>query len=190
MFEHVTILLSFVYAIALTHLLSTATELVLARDRVRFSGLHALWLANALLVLVVNWLAFWDLNIIKHWTVGEVLIVLAVGIIQYFTCSTLSIRVPEDGPVNVPAIFEKQKPAIFGAQAALALASMLQNWWDSDHTLGLSPTDWIGENLGVLAVLVAVLVAWFAKPKWLQWLAGLIVLPLGIYFLATYAITT
>jgi hypothetical protein len=59
MFEHVTILLSFVYAIAMTHLLSSATELVLARDRVRFSGLYVLWMLNALLILLVNWMAIW-----------------------------------------------------------------------------------------------------------------------------------
>jgi hypothetical protein len=33
MFEHAAMLLSFVYALALTHLLSSATDLVLARDR-------------------------------------------------------------------------------------------------------------------------------------------------------------
>ncbi|MFI4964184.1 MAG: hypothetical protein ACHP9T_02340 [Caulobacterales bacterium] len=32
MFEHVTILLSFVFALALTHLLSSATELAIARQ--------------------------------------------------------------------------------------------------------------------------------------------------------------
>ena len=79
MFEHVTILLSFVFAIALTHLLSTATELVLARDRVRFSGLHTLLMANALLSLVVNWLSFWGLIVIKRWTVTEVLLQFAAA---------------------------------------------------------------------------------------------------------------
>jgi hypothetical protein len=33
MFEHVTLLLSFIYVIALTHLLSGATGLILARPR-------------------------------------------------------------------------------------------------------------------------------------------------------------
>jgi hypothetical protein len=37
MFEHITILLSFVYALAVSHLLTSATELMWARDRVRLS---------------------------------------------------------------------------------------------------------------------------------------------------------
>ena len=46
MFQHITVLFSFVFAIALTHVLSCVSKLILARDRVRFSGLHALWMLN------------------------------------------------------------------------------------------------------------------------------------------------
>jgi len=41
-FEHVTALLSFVYALALTHLLARIAELIVARERIKFSGLLAL----------------------------------------------------------------------------------------------------------------------------------------------------
>lgn len=41
-YEQVVMLLSFVFAIAMTHLLAGATELILARDRAVFYGLHAL----------------------------------------------------------------------------------------------------------------------------------------------------
>jgi hypothetical protein len=50
-FEHVTALFSFVYALALTHLLARIAELVVARDRVRFSGLLALGMTNAALLV-------------------------------------------------------------------------------------------------------------------------------------------
>jgi hypothetical protein len=68
MFQHITVLFSFVFAIALTHVLSCASKLILARDSVRFSGLHALWL-NALMLLLINWLSLWLLEAIKHWSV-------------------------------------------------------------------------------------------------------------------------
>jgi hypothetical protein len=188
MFEHVTILLSFVFAIALTHLLSTATELVLARDRVRFSGLHALWMANALVSLLVNWLSFWGLIVIKHWAVPEVVLQFAAAIVQYFTCSTLSIRVRDDETINVPRLFEKQRPVIFASFAALMIVSMIQNYWDRNNTAGLSPTAWVDENLDVLPMLVAVLIAGWARPRWLQWAAGLAMLAFQATFLSIYAI--
>jgi len=45
-FEHVTTLFSFVYALALTHLLARIAELVVARDRAKFSGLLTLGVAT------------------------------------------------------------------------------------------------------------------------------------------------
>src|SRR3954449_7585664 len=59
-FEHVTALFSFVYALALTHLLARVAELIVARDRVKFSGLLALGMANAVLLVFSNWLSIWD----------------------------------------------------------------------------------------------------------------------------------
>jgi len=63
-FEHVTALFSFVYALALTHLLARVAELIVARDRVKFSGLLALGMINAILVVFANWLSLWDLHAI------------------------------------------------------------------------------------------------------------------------------
>jgi hypothetical protein len=187
MFEHVTILLSFVFAIALTHLLSTATELVLARDRVRFSGLHALWMTNALLLLLINWLSLWGLVIIKHWTVPEVVLQFAAAIMQYFQCSTLTIRASDNESIDVPAIFERHRHVIFAAFAATAVISMIQNYWDRNNSAGLSSTAWVVEDLGVLPALIAALIAGWARPQWLQWLAGLAMTAISIVFLAIYA---
>ena len=64
-FEHVTALLSFVYALALTHLLARIAELIVARERVKFSGLLALGMANAILLVFADWLSLWDLRSIK-----------------------------------------------------------------------------------------------------------------------------
>lgn len=72
MFEHVTLLLSFIYVISLTHLLSSTTGLILARDRVRFSPLLALWMVLALGILFNNWLTIWDLRSTRNWSIGAI----------------------------------------------------------------------------------------------------------------------
>src|SRR5262245_37725710 len=46
MFQHVTVLVSFIFAIALTHVFSSASQLLLARDRVRFSALLTVSMVN------------------------------------------------------------------------------------------------------------------------------------------------
>src|ERR1700689_2331543 len=92
MFEHVTILLSIILALAMTHILASATELVWERQKVRFYGLQAVWMANALLGLLAYWLTIWTLAPVKRWTGPEIVLQFLPAIIQYFTCSLLSIR--------------------------------------------------------------------------------------------------
>jgi hypothetical protein len=188
-FEHVTLLLSFVYAIALTHLLSSATELVLARERVRFSGLHAVWMLNALVGLLVNWLSLWGQNVLKRWTVGDVLLWFLAAMVQYFTCSLVSMRPEPGGPIDMRAFFERQRPMIAAAFAALMVPAMTLNYVYRNATQGLSPTAWITEDLLVLPMLIAALIAGWARPRWLQWVAGLAMLGLQTWFLCTYAVT-
>ena len=92
MFEHVTILLSIIFALAMTHILASATELVWERNKVRFYGLHALWMVNALLGLLCYWLEVWELAAVKHWTGFEIVLQFLPAIVQYFACSLLSMR--------------------------------------------------------------------------------------------------
>lgn len=188
MFEHVTILLSFVYAVALTHLLSSATELLIAGKRVRFSGLYAAWLFISLLAVLVNWVTLWGLVALKHWTVAEVVLQFSTAIIQYFTCSTFRVtEAPGDNVIDLPALFQQRRPLIFGAFLTLTFVAMLGNWWDRNNMAGLNPGDWVGENLILVPMAVAVVVAGWVRPRWLQWTAAAAVFGVIVFFLVTYS---
>ena len=188
MFEHVTLLLSFVFALALTHLLSSATELLIAGKRVRFSGLYAVWTLNALLFVLINWLSLWGLSALKHWTVTEVVIQFLGVVVQYFTCSTFRVsEVHGDEVIDLPALFQERRVLIFSAYLALALIAFFQNWWDRNNMVGLGPDDWIGEDLSIVPMVIAVVAAGWARPKWLQWVAAICVFGVSIGFLMTYA---
>jgi hypothetical protein len=190
-FEHVTILLSFVYAVALTHLLSSATELLIEKKRVRMSGLYVAWLLIALLLLLVNWVSLWGLVALKRWTVSEVSIQFLTAVAQYFTCSMFRIADARDGgPINLPAIFEERRPLIFGFFLALAFIASFLNWWDRNNMAGLNPDDWIAEDLAIVPMPIAVVIAGWARPKWLQWSAAAFMLGFDVYFLVNYTIPT
>ncbi len=77
---------------------------------------------------------------------------------------------------------------IFSAFIALAVIASFQNWWDRNNMKGMGPNDWIGEDLSILPMVVAVLCAGLARPMWLQWLAGAAMFGLNIFFLLAYAI--
>src|SRR5262249_43088936 len=119
MFQHVTVLVSFIFAIALTHVFSSASQLLLARDRVRFSALLAVSMANAALGVISNWLSLWGLQNIKHWSLGEVLLQLGWVIPNYFSCSLVAMPVSESGLLDMSAFFERHRRIIFSATIAL-----------------------------------------------------------------------
>jgi hypothetical protein len=190
MFEQVTLLLSFVYAIALTHILTSCTELIWARDRVRFSWLQALWMLSAVLSTVNNWLALFGLRDLKHWTIGETGVQFAGAIVQYFVCSLISVRPPEHGPVDMPAFFEKQRRAIFTAFAMLGPTVLLEDWWDGVPLFRIADRNTMTIDSINVALMALVLVGGWARPRWLQWIALTAVLALQFYFLANFAYTT
>ncbi|MGZ3403295.1 MAG: hypothetical protein ACXWKN_08590 [Phenylobacterium sp.] len=188
MFEHVTILLSFVYALALTHLLSSATELAIAGRRVRFSGLYVLWATNAAVLLMVNWLAIWELTAVKRWTVTEVALQVLSAVTQYFTCSAFRVSMTgDDDGVDLPALYQQRRPLIFGSFVVLAVIACFQNWWDRNNMAGMRPDGWIAEDLTIVPMAAAVLLAGWARPTWLQWLGGVAMFGLNLVFLLTYA---
>src|SRR5262249_28362179 len=151
MFEHFTLLLSFVYVLAVSHLLTSATELMWARDRVRVSWLQIVWMFNALLILFENWLGIWGLADRPKWDVAEGTLYVVAALVQYFACSLISIRPERDGPIDMPAFFERQRPLIFIAFFVLAAINMFENWWDKDTFY--HPNDWLYSDLTIGALL-------------------------------------
>src|SRR6266702_4763789 len=191
MFQHITVLFSFVFAIALTHVLSSVSKLILARDRVGFSGLHALWMINALMVLLINWISIWQLEAVKHWSVGEIMVQLGWAIPQYFTCSLISMPVGNEGVIDMHAFYERQRPVLFSAFALMYIMSMVATFADQNNFEGWRPGDWIGAELLVLPMLIAALVAGWAKPRWLQWIAGWSALaPQSWFLISSYTVAT
>jgi hypothetical protein len=169
MFQHVTVLVSFIFAIALTHVFSSASQLILARERVRFSWLLAVSMVNAALGVIINWLSLWQFENIKRWTLGEVLLQLGWVVPNYFSCSLVAMPYAETGPLDMPAFFERQRRIIFSATLALWAAFAIETYADRHNFAISKPNDWIVGELFSLPLGVCALLAGWARPRWLQW---------------------
>jgi hypothetical protein len=188
MFQHVTVLVSFIFAIALTHVFSSASQLLLARDRVRFYALLAVSMLNAALGVLINWLSLWELQSIKHWSLTEVLLQLGWIVPNYFSCSLVAMPVSESGPLDMPAFFERQRRIIFSATIALSVMSGLATYADRNNILGWKPNDWIGaEAVGLLLAVFAMLAGW-ARRRWLQWVGVGGMLVQNIWYFVFYTL--
>jgi hypothetical protein len=143
------------------------------------------------MVLLINWISIWLLETVKHWSVGEIMVQLGWAIPQYFTCSLISMPVGNEQVIDMRAFYERQRPVLFSAFAAMYAMSMVANFADRNNLEGWKPGDWIGAELLVLPMLIAALVAGWAKPPWLQWIAAWSALGFQCWFLvSTYTVAT
>jgi hypothetical protein len=106
-----------------------------------------------------------------------------MAIIQYFTCSLVSIEIEGDKEVDMNAWYQKQRVAFLSAFASLCVIAMLTNYVNRDISRGLSVSSWISSDAPILLVLLLILVAILARAKWLQWVAPLIVLIIEAVFI-------
>lgn len=150
-FEHVTTLFSFVYALALTHLLARIAELIVARDRVRFSGLLALGMVNAVLLVFCNWLSIWDLRTIKTWDLASITVQFLFAINVFLICVLVGPKAHDEGPIDLEHFYWRQRPYFYGALLACAVLSLFAN---VDYLKTANAALFLKQNLTVLPMLI------------------------------------
>lgn len=178
-FEHVTALLSFVYALALTHLLARIAELIVSRERIKFSGLLALGMVNAVLLVFVNWLSLWDLRSVTSWDIGSVAIQFLFAVSVYVVCALVGPKVPDEGVLDLDDFFWRQRFYFYGAIIICLVLALLAN---IDFLKASDPTLFLKENLGTIAILIPSLAAFVSRNYVVQWVAGVCLLGLMIGF--------
>ena len=178
-FEHVTALLSFVYALALTHLLARIGELVLVRERVRFSGLLTLGMLNAIGVVFANWLAIWDLRSVTSWDIASITTQFLLAVAQYGLCVLVGPKAPEDGVIDLEEFFWRQRTYIYGTALIVLVLSVLANidFLKTPNTALFSK-----ENIVTLILMVPTLAALISRNRAIPWAAGLCFLATLIVF--------
>jgi hypothetical protein len=181
-FEYILLLVSFVYTLALTHLLMGAARMIRHRRELRFSWPHALWMLFAFGLVVINWLSQWDFHTLKAIdlpTLGGA-IALCVGI--YFVCALVTPEFEREEHYDLIAYHQTQGRTYVGAVLALALLAMALNV----GALAEGVQTWAEQNAVVAAMAVLALVAIVWRRPWVQVLVPALELALTVWFLVTY----
>ena len=171
-FEHMTVLLSFVYALAITHLFSGVARLIMSRDAVRFSGLLSLHIILITVLLVHNWIALWRLHSIAQWDFQAVLIQFLSVTALYF-CAFFVIPECDD----MEAHFWKQRRAIVGSQLIGILLAACSNL---PYMRTASVREFLYINLPLAPSIILILVRLIFARRWVQWTSGSISVALTI----------
>lgn len=181
-FEHVIVLLSFVYALAITHLLLCTAGLIRASTRVRFSWLHAFWMLNALVVIFANWVSFWDLHALPTWSMASVGFTLVMGIANYLQAALTCPEVAPTGEIDLRAFHAQQRGRYLGAAAISFALAFVAN---IVFGLQFGVVQYTAQNFAVLPMMIAVAAAAIFGARWIQIAAPVIVTAMWTFYFST-----
>jgi len=180
-FEFVVILLSILFSIAIAHMLQSVADLVRAGRRVRYSGLHALWMLTVFVDVLANWISVWELRTLQAWTAGYILLLVLAILAQYLACVLVSPAVAREGPVDLVAFHREQGARYLFAFGMLNAISIPLNLVTA-NLFGVPEWGW--QNLAQAPAAVLTFAAIVARPRWLQWAFAVAVLALSTIYLA------
>ena len=180
-YDFILVLFSFVYAVAITHLLSTAGEIIIASKRVRFSWLNAGWMCAALLFTCAWWIGLWDLRTVTVWSVGSIAFYFLVAAGIYLNARMVSPRIAEHGEIDLRAFHADEGRKYLVVYLVLGIVTVVTN---AGLGQGGSAVQWPAQNLVMIPMTIATgLAAIFIRTAWVQGLAVAIqILGWLIYF--------
>jgi hypothetical protein len=171
-FDHIILLLSFVYALAIGHLLTTVAMLLRRRREVRFSALHAFWMLNALVAIVANWISFWDLRALPRWDVATIFFTFLIAFANNLMAALVSPEVKPDGPIDLVAFQAEHRLDIVGSWLVLAIIALVAN---AVYGRVFGVITWDEQNLAVIPMVVAGVIAVIWRARWAQIAAAVVV---------------
>ena len=168
-FDFILVLLSFVYAAAVTHVLSTAGEIIIASKRIRLSWCNAGWMLVALIFTCAWWLGLWDLHAVRSWTIGSIAFYFTTAAGIYLYARLVSPRIPETGEVDLQRFHSEEGRKYLIAYTILGVVTVVANAM-LGRAAGVS--QWSAQNIAIVPMTIATAVAAiFVRSKWVQILA-------------------
>ena len=165
-YDFILVLFSFVYAAAITHILSTAGEIIIASKRVRMSWFNAGWMCAALLFTCAWWIGLWDLHNVGVWDVGSIAFYFSVAAGIYLNARLVSPRIPEQGEIDLRTFHAEQGRKYLAAYTILSVVTVITN---AALGQGGSAVQWPAQNLVIVPMTVATgIAAIFIKRSWVQ----------------------
>jgi hypothetical protein len=178
-FDHIILLLSFVYALAIAHLLSTTALLIRQSERVRFSARAAFWMANALLIILANWIGFWDLRALPSWSVGTILFTFLIAFTNYLTAALACPQTEGQGELDLVGFFDRQRVKILAATLASCVTALVAN---VVYGQALGAITWNEQNLAVVPMTVGVLIPLIWRTRAAQAVGPMLITAAWIFY--------
>lgn len=155
-FDYVIVLFSFVYAAAITHVLGTVGDLIIAGRRVRISWINLGWMLSALLSILSWWLSNWELRQMQAWDSPFILFNFAMACALYILVRLTCPRLAPEGDIDLPAFHGEQGRKYLTSWAIFSAVVLAYN---AAYDLGSHGSYFLRQDIVVLPMLLAAAVA-------------------------------
>jgi hypothetical protein len=182
-FEFIILFLSFIYTLALTHLLFAATRMIRHRRDLVLSWPHSLWMLAALSNLVANWISQWDFRDMESLSLGTIAAALVFAITNYFVCALVSPDFESGETYNMREFPEQEGRTYIGAVLVLVICALVENF-AAGAALGVQ--NWGEQNWVVAFMIVPPVLALTVKRTWAQVAAPIIFVATAIAYCVIY----
>lgn len=127
-FGYVSVILSVVIGLGLSHLLTGIAELVKNRRRVKFYWVHLIWVGLIFVGHIFLWWTMWNLRLVRDWNFFSFLLLLLAPVLLYVAAALLTPKVDSDDRVDLRQYFYENHSAFFGVTAAFTALMSAENW--------------------------------------------------------------
>jgi hypothetical protein len=182
-FEFVIAFLSFIYALALAHLLFAWTRMIRHRRQLVFSWPHLLWMLVALVALADNWISLWDFRAQKVLALGPLSALFLFVVLVYFQCALVSPDFEGGETYDMKRFHACEGPTYITATLVMVVSSIAINFIAGTS---MGATNWLNENSLVVSMLVPPVAALIVKREWMQALAPALLLGLNIAYAVVF----
>jgi hypothetical protein len=126
-FTYLSVLLSIIIGLGISHLLTASGRLITHRDRVRFHWPALLWAGVLLLVFIQSWWAMFVLRHYTTWTFPAFAIVLLQTIALYMVAAIVLPEKVDEAGVDLRIHYEKHRRWLFGFLLAAVVVSVAKD---------------------------------------------------------------
>jgi hypothetical protein len=132
-FGYVSVIISVVIGLGLSHLLTGVVELFKARRRVRFYWVHLIWVALTFVGHIFLWWTMWNLRLVHAWNFFSFLLLLLGPVLLYVAAAFLVPDMDAGASIDLREYFYENHAAYFSINAAFTALLVTQNWILEGH---------------------------------------------------------
>lgn len=182
-FEFVILFFSFIYTLALTHLLFAWTRMIRHRRELLVSWPHLLWMLAALFNLTDNWISLWDFRNTTTLSLATIATGFAFVTLNYFLCALVSPDFEGGETYDMKRFHAREGRTYILAYLVLACFALLINF---SVGAGFNLSEWAKGNWLVLLAFPFILLGLFVRRPWAQIVSPAAELALTIAFAVIY----